>query len=145
MISIPDIADMEYFARVNNESGKLIEQYGGQAIVDKHGTLCTTTTYQEWDSTCNFNMSQETQIPQNTEIIRNITSKLTDQEWKKYEKQSRMDLDSFKNLHKFDPEKYCNLFQEKIKEIDELGFEASQLVMDYKQAYESWKCNEEPK
>jgi len=59
------ISDLFYYAGIQDKTSKLIEQYGGQGISDKYGTLCTTTTYQMWDNTCNFNLAPN-KIPSKT-------------------------------------------------------------------------------
>ncbi len=147
IVAIPSLAQMSYYAGVQDRTSKLIAQYGGQGIVDKFGTICTTTTHQMWDNTCNFDLSPtrqdwESQPNQNTETIIGIPAQLTSQEWKEYQTKAYIELDSFKNLHKFDPEKYCDLFQEKIKEIGGLEYEGSQLIMDYNNAYKYANCEE---
>ena len=134
------VLDLYYYVGIENQRSQLIAEYGGSGIIDKHGTLCTTTTYQSWDNTCNFDLPRESLPPEIIETGKSIPAQLTTEEWREYRTQSYIELESYKISHKYDPEKYCNLFQEKINEIEQLGFEASQLVLDYKSAYKYWKC-----
>lgn len=59
------VLDLFYYAGIQDKKSKLIAEYGGSGIVDKYGTLCTTTTYRSWDNACDFTLFDE-RVPSKT-------------------------------------------------------------------------------
>ena len=48
----PYISDIAYDIGRDYRAGEAEKKYGGEAIYDKYGLLCTTTTIRESDNTC---------------------------------------------------------------------------------------------
>ena len=59
LVISPWVSEILYYGKINDQNQSLREKYGGDSIVDKYGTLCTTTTYRGWDNTCDFSLGKK--------------------------------------------------------------------------------------